>query len=251
MKTAIIQRTCKYCKKKFKIQKSQLKFGYGIFCSKKCFYENRKKEHRVTRKCQVCGKIFERRLSEVSQDRGKYCSRICTYKGMSSNIIRRCPVCGKQFKARLSEVKRGVRKYCSKKCFDKSRTTKIIKKCKNCRKEFFVQPHRLKNRRGIYCSIRCYRLTKQSEIEKIVRKQLVKRKVKFIRQAKISRYSVDFLLPDRKIILEADGTYWHSTPIQIEKDKIRDKNLMNRGYQIIHISEEDITKPDFQIIDLL
>jgi DNA mismatch endonuclease (patch repair protein) len=73
-------------------------------------------------------------------------------------------------------------------------------------------------------------------------------------------YQVDILIPSKKIIIEADGCYWHGCPIcnknlnewqikQAEKDEIRTKELQEKGYNVIRLKEHDIKEmklKDFQ-----
>ena len=71
----------------------------------------------------------------------------------------------------------------------------------------------------------------------------------FIRDA----YQCDFLIPSLKIIIEADGDYWHGNPDkftgeklkefqiqQREKDQERTKQLIDYGYKVIRLWESKI-----------
>lgn len=57
---------------------------------------------------------------------------------------------------------------------------------------------------------------------------------------------VDFKLGNK--IIEFDGDYWHSKQEQIEKDKIRDEYLTNKGYLLKRIKETDYKNNKDQII---
>lgn len=46
----------------------------------------------------------------------------------------------------------------------------------------------------------------------------------------------DVTLPENKIIVEFDGKYWHKDK---EKDVLRDNELIDVGYSIIHVNEDD------------
>ena len=48
---------------------------------------------------------------------------------------------------------------------------------------------------------------------------------------------IDFKCGDK--IIEFDGDYWHNKPKQIEKDKLRDDFLINKGYKILRIKESE------------
>lgn len=50
----------------------------------------------------------------------------------------------------------------------------------------------------------------------------------------------DFFIPDLKLIVEFDGTYYHrETPENKTREFLRDKKIIENGYTIIHISETD------------
>lgn len=54
----------------------------------------------------------------------------------------------------------------------------------------------------------------------------------------VSFYIVDFYIPDKNLCIELDGGY-HDTPEQREKDFIRDKYLLGRGYQNWRMTNEE------------
>ncbi len=62
----------------------------------------------------------------------------------------------------------------------------------------------------------------------------------YIVQYRIDRYVADFYLPYRNIILEADGTYWHSLPGITSKDEVRDARMRDLGYRVVRLSEPAI-----------
>lgn len=53
----------------------------------------------------------------------------------------------------------------------------------------------------------------------------------------------DFFIKDSKKIIEFDGVYWHRKSSENKKrEAIRDKDIINSGYSILHISEYDYHK---------
>jgi hypothetical protein len=50
-------------------------------------------------------------------------------------------------------------------------------------------------------------------------------------------------------IIEFDGDYWHSKPEQIEKDILRDKYLISKGYNILRVKESDYKNDKEKIIN--
>lgn len=50
----------------------------------------------------------------------------------------------------------------------------------------------------------------------------------------------DFFIPDLKLILEFDGTYYHrDNPENRERERKRDESIRDAGYKVIHISEKE------------
>jgi len=63
--------------------------------------------------------------------------------------------------------------------------------------------------------------------------------INFIHQYPIGKYRVDFAIPDLKIVIEADGDYWHQNK---EKDRVRQIKIEQMGWQVIRFNENQITK---------
>jgi very-short-patch-repair endonuclease len=57
---------------------------------------------------------------------------------------------------------------------------------------------------------------------------------------KHSRYRVDFLLKDARLIIELDGHEYHSSKAQLEKDAIRQRYLTRSGYSVIRFTGREI-----------
>ena len=84
----------------------------------------------------------------------------------------------------------------------------------------------------------------RSTEEIMVAIELLKNGVKTIHQQKIGRYSVDFVLPDYKVLLEIDGKPFHNNHT-LEKEGIRDGQIllsMGVGWEIIRIDTDKINK---------
>jgi hypothetical protein len=137
-------RKCAECGEMFFTIPSQIKKGWGIFCSRKCAGKYRSKNRRgdkstnwrggeVKRICLECKKIFYIKPSEIKKGKGKYCSVKCVNLARSKNyrgennpswkggkIKRTCLHCGKEFEVIPSCVKKGGGKYCSYSCNTKA-----------------------------------------------------------------------------------------------------------------------------------
>jgi very-short-patch-repair endonuclease len=79
-----------------------------------------------------------------------------------------------------------------------------------------------------------------SSIEETVAVLLDSLGIKYQRQVFIGRCLVDFWLRDRKLVIECDGSYWHSLPGRPEQDANRDAWLMSRGFNVLRLPEPDI-----------
>jgi very-short-patch-repair endonuclease len=82
---------------------------------------------------------------------------------------------------------------------------------------------------------------KATNIENQFRYALLRKGLDFIEQANIGPWSCDFLLPDHKIVIEADGEYWHSIPKTIMKDRRKDLWLRSKGYSVLHFEGKRIS----------
>lgn len=87
-----------------------------------------------------------------------------------------------------------------------------------------------------------------SSIEKMVMSELSRRGVFFIFQSQTNDlggfvkpdWEADFLLPQHKIWIEVQGSYFHSLPGQIEKDSFRFAAIEEAGWKPVFLWEFDI-----------
>lgn len=63
--------------------------------------------------------------------------------------------------------------------------------------------------------------------------------LKFVRQAPIGDYFVDFLCRERKVVVEIDGGT-HSTDAELAADAVRTEDLRRSGARIFRVSNADI-----------
>lgn len=76
---------CEMCSREFYVPRLVNKIGKGRFCSKKCWYQSRKKE--IIRTCLNCEKNFITYPSRLKQSPTKYCSAKCHYKHRIGKFI--------------------------------------------------------------------------------------------------------------------------------------------------------------------
>lgn len=58
-------------------------------------------------------------------------------------------------------------------------------------------------------------------------------------QVRIGRWSVDYQLSGTNILVEADGSYWHSKKHVQERDARKAASLIECGYELFRVDELD------------
>lgn len=53
-------------------------------------------------------------------------------------------------------------------------------------------------------------------------------------------YQCDILIPSMSLVIECDGDYWHKYPVGTEIDYIRTKELIQKGFKILRLWENEI-----------
>jgi len=98
------------------------------------------------------------------------------------------------------------------------------------------------------------KITGNTSIELKIQEFLNELKVGFIPHKYISNikhsYHCDIFIPKRKLIIEADGNYWHNYPNGNKIDHIRTKELVNKEYKVLRLWESEIKKmtlEDFEV----
>jgi very-short-patch-repair endonuclease len=87
--------------------------------------------------------------------------------------------------------------------------------------------------------------------ERLVEAELIKRNISFEKQTFICGHSVDFYIPERRIVIEVDGNYWHNRPGSQECDERRNNILGFNGFNVYRFWESDIKKSVEECINKL
>lgn len=68
--------------------------------------------------------------------------------------------------------------------------------------------------------------------------------IRYVEQyRKVGNYHpYDFFLPDYNLLVEIDGTYWHSSPAQKAKDLKHVENALQAGYNITRIDTTELAE---------
>lgn len=207
----------------------------AVYCSKACKFADpqmRAKmaapQNRVTKTCPACEQEFSVPVSNGS--RYEYCSKACSSTRGRDGVCKRC---GADFR----HASKQNRSYCSESC----RRPPVLISCGVCEVEFRVTPSDENKRR--YCSMRCYRASgRETGIERAVRLQLEAHGLRFLQEAQIGAWVVDFLV-EGHLVIEADGSYWHSKRPAVDQRKTLD--LEERDYEVWRLTESEIHSPGF------
>ena len=91
-----------------------------------------------------------------------------------------------------------------------------------------------------------------TSIERKVKGQLSRMNVRFVQQYAIdNKFICDFFIPDLNLLIECDGTYWHSFLSRIEGDKLKDNYVKEKGYNMLRLPENVINEKGFEIVNYL
>ena len=101
---------------------------------------------------------------------------------------------------------------------------------------------------------------KDTSIEIKIENELIKRGINYQKQVPLCKVArVDFYLPEYRIVIQADGCYWHNCPIHgrgeikncSEKDKRQDNVLTFNGFNVYRFWEHDINNSVEECINKL
>lgn len=57
-------------------------------------------------------------------------------------------------------------------------------------------------------------------------------------------YQCDILIPSKSLVIECDGTYWHNYPHGTEIGHVRTKELIEKGFKVLRLWENEIKNMD-------
>ena len=92
-----------------------------------------------------------------------------------------------------------------------------------------------------------------SDLERRVYDWLSKREIPFATQqpmfgiaGEAGSATVDFIIPERSLALRVMGSYWHSGTEAKARDSLGKERLINAGYQVVDLWEENLTDDKIQ-----
>jgi very-short-patch-repair endonuclease/endogenous inhibitor of DNA gyrase (YacG/DUF329 family) len=228
--------TCHRCGASFQTTKYKASRNKRHYCSQKCFINS------TVVQCDHCGKDVTKQGYQVSRYKKMFCNSDCHKSYMAKNkltIQRKCEQCNKKFTIHTTPSANMPFKYCSKECHNRAMDTRYEKECPVCHKVFLAKPCNAKRGGDTYCSRHCKIKGKEPTlIEVIIGKVLSSLSVEYIPQYPIGRYVCDYFIPSSQLVIECDGSYWHSIPNVKERDRKKDKHFANRGYNVLRLPED-------------
>jgi very-short-patch-repair endonuclease len=84
--------------------------------------------------------------------------------------------------------------------------------------------------------------TQNTKLEFAVFEALDKMGIRYIKHLRMGRFMPDIYIPKHNLIIECDGTRWHSLPGVQDRDKRRDTYFTGLGMKVIHIPDIAICK---------
>ncbi len=210
LKSAKTLVTCIQCAAVFPLRRSVARVQQ--FCSRKCFfaYDNPERrwwrnsplaKNKITVQCASCQQPFE---TFPSRTRRRFCSRECRSK---LRITVTCAWCGLVFDDFPS---RSARRFCSSSCS------------------------------AIYGMVAWEKRRTPTGIEVRIDALLTTMRVAFISQKPLGTFMVDFYVPSARLVIECDGAYWHSLPVNQGRDARKDGWLRAHRYRVLRLTEYDI-----------
>ncbi len=100
---------------------------------------------------------------------------------------------------------------------------------------------KLSTRQSKTCRYCWIKVGKPTSIEKIVYNELKKKGIIFEKQKVIgNKFTVDVYIPSINLVIECDGDYWHSMPINARRDASKDAYLSKCGFDILRLLGSEI-----------
>lgn len=254
----LVDKTCENCGKGFKIKTSSLKYGRGKCCSRKCVDENKKKTYLGKNNGMFGKKASKERRQKHSEDAKQL------------------------WRVHRKKILNGMEKYVKDHGHNPGQSENAKKKRKETllKKYGVDHPWKVKSIRK-KCDETCYKLYGKyswdlfleaslyghdTKIERRIQNILSKNNIKFQIRKQLpfgdSYKEYDIFIPKLKLLIEADGDFWHANPIMfptnsplypvqqanIENDKIKNILAKKYGFNLIRYWESVIKLDNFEKI---
>lgn len=204
----MVERNCPVCSTLYLADPARLKHGRQTTCSRECSYSLRgqQKANLEAKSCPVCGTLVSRSPSQQKAASGNFfCSRSCHYKGRTLGLVKRVVTKPYHIPTETRQASSERRKTMNYR-----------------RKSLGLYGHTEETKRKLSLTtskaIALGRIPRVSQLEKDVGVVLERlfpsiKAQHGIRDARGAFQAVvDFYLPDQKVVVEVNGTFWHADP---------------------------------------
>lgn len=83
----------------------------------------------------------------------------------------------------------------------------------------------------------------------MLREELTRRGIPFLAEKAMANFTVDLAFPAARLVVEADGDYWHGRPAQQERDSRKDSWLTSHGWRVLRLWEREIRADVVECVD--
>ena len=179
---------------------------------------------------------------------------------VKNGFLKSCLQCGCEHYIIPAQIKKGRGKYCSIKCKAAHQRTLVsgkkgktythlqradVRQCKCCGVNFRAlgdhngkQGGKKSRTPQAYCSHSCYvKGNRVSRFEETVFEYLSGINGEIVGQVKKGRWTFDMAVSGTNILIEADGSYWHSNPIVKKRDERKDAWCEENHFDLYRIDE--------------
>lgn len=175
----------------------------------------------------------------------RFCSVNChnanqAEQGKRKRVTKTCKYCGKTFSVGSTIAHRYPGNKCSHAC---GIDHHLWINCAHCGRQFNARHNQTRR----FCSKRCYLSSwSESRIEVRVRERLEAYQFEFESQYPVKgAHHFDFYVKSLNLLIEADGTYWHSRPWSKERDARKTAKARALGYAVERFPESIIMSEEW------
>lgn len=252
-----VERTCKTCSAQFTETPSRIAQGKGTYCSKACAFPGP-----LSRICEKCSRAFTASRSEVAKGWGRFCSNECR-RTRTATV---CRTCGVPMEVVPSRVADEGGKYCSVECRGLARRNRVRRECAICGTAFERPRSTVERSAAIYCSRDCLTIARREDPIEVARVRQMQRdhlasraptrpeRILYSLLDEIlgegawasqylifDKWTVDAAVPDARLIIQADGDYWHGWDPDTHSHPLVSQNRRNDARQDAYIKKTDWT----------
>jgi len=203
------------------------------YCSLECYRSSPRPQRKTgeERACEVCGEMTYVHSFRIKKISAFFCSpeHANEWQGRNKDTYN-CKICGCEFKWSASRKTQTTPTYCTPVCrdADPSRRDKLIQMNVD---QATAKPNKLE-------------IAGYSILDSIG--------LPYLRQELLfDKFCVDAVYPDRKLVVQFDGDYWHGHPVKFPTpddrqtrrmwmDRAQDAYFSKVGYDVIRIWESDV-----------